>query len=177
MEDTPQHLPADIVQHTTKQANKDAVSVEDRREIEKAFISEISGYQSNWKSADSEKSVYGSQFLHTASQINADFTIAAQCEFEKDFCLEDPDPDFCDLCRSVMYWKLRETFIEDALQGDATAFATAIWRAYNAGRVSPDRFIPATRGQRNARYALEVAQDMEDRALTAQRRAQNTTAS
>jgi hypothetical protein len=38
-----------------------------------------------------------------------------------------------------MYWKLRDAFVEATEQGNRYAFVRAVWRAYNAGLMSPNR--------------------------------------
>jgi hypothetical protein len=48
---------------------------------------------------------------------------------------------FCDIVYSSEYLKLRQTFVAEAL-GSEFALSTLVWRAYNAGRLSPDRLDP-----------------------------------
>ncbi|MDW5266935.1 MULTISPECIES: hypothetical protein [Acidobacteriaceae] len=71
--------------------------------------------------------------------------------------MDDMDQGFFDLFRSPTYWKLREAFVKAADAGDEYAFMTAVWRGYNAGRVSPDRFIPNTAKELQSSTALGIA--------------------
>jgi hypothetical protein len=127
-----------------------------RRDIERSILSLISSARS---CADDEPGDEDPLLL-ASSQINTDFVVAAQFERDEYLSIDNMDQGFFDLFRSPTYWKLRETFVEDAARGDEYAFMTAIWRAYNAGRVSPDRFISPSRQQRKKRLAMEVAGDI-----------------
>lgn len=102
----------------------------------RSFISLISSACSSAEDGDTHLS---------ASQIHDDFSLAAQCERNGDLSIDNIDQGFFDLFRSSTYWTLRETFVKAALAGDEYAFMTAIWRGYNAGRVSPDRFVTNTK--------------------------------
>jgi hypothetical protein len=97
-------------------------------------------------SAVGDCSFIDNHFVWGASQVNADLAIVAQCESEED--IFETDDVFCDLLRSSEYWKLRQTFIE----GNSYALVAIVWRAYNAGRVSPDRLIPASVEERRTRW-------------------------
>jgi hypothetical protein len=82
-------------------------------------------------------------FLEAAQSVNADLAKAA--EYELDGTVnEDEGGGYFELLRSPMYWTLRDAFIEAAEQGSRYAFTRAVWRAYNAGRVSSNRCIPPT---------------------------------
>jgi hypothetical protein len=61
------------------------------------------------------------------------------------------DEDFFDLFRSPMYWNLRQTFMEDCVNGDSCSLLKMVWRAYKAGKASPDRLIPDTKQVRMER--------------------------
>lgn len=108
---------------------------------------------------DDDDSLVGNHFAWRSSQINTDLTVAAHCEMEGDIYLEDED--FFNLFRSDMYWNLRQTFMEDAVNGDGCSLLKVVWRAYKAGQASPDRLIPDTneaRIKRNRqRHAERVA--------------------
>jgi hypothetical protein len=119
----------------------------DRKEIERAIVSLISSARSSVEDDDMGNE---DPLLFASSQINADFTLAAQCEAAGELSIDDMDQGFFDLFRSPTYWKQREAFVEAAVAGDEYAFMTAVWRGYNAGRVSPDRFGPKMRKKRAA---------------------------
>jgi len=104
-----------------------------------------------------DDSFIGNHFAWGASQINTDLAIAAQCEFEEDVYPEDEN--FFDLYRSSEYVRLRRTFLEDAEGGHSDALLKIVWRAYNAGLVSPNRLIPDSREVRQER---RLRQDKAD---------------
>jgi hypothetical protein len=101
-----------------------------------------------------------SPFLIGASQVNADLALAAQCEFEEDISVDDMDGCFFDLFRSPMYWRLRETFLEEAAAGDPYTLMRLVWRSYNAGLLSPDRLLPDSKQVRLARRARSVERQL-----------------
>jgi len=101
------------------------------------------------ENVDDNDWLIGNHFAWGSSQINTDLALAAQCEFEEDIYLEDEN--FFDLLRSPMYRNLRQTFMEDAETGDSRALLNVVWRAYNAGLVSPDRLVPDTNEVRSER--------------------------
>jgi hypothetical protein len=80
-------------------------------------------------------------FLWGSATVNTDLAQAAQCELDGTVN-EDEGSGYFELVRSPMYWKLRDAFVEAAEQGNRYAFVRAVWRAYNAGLMSPNRFIP-----------------------------------
>jgi hypothetical protein len=78
--------------------------------------------------------------------------VAAHCELEEDFAIDDcADSGAWDLLASPMYWQLRQTFVEAGSDGSGYAFLEAIWRAYNAGRLSPNRLTPDSEEMRSER--------------------------
>ncbi|WP_158792448.1 hypothetical protein [Granulicella sp. L60] len=97
---------------------------------------------------------FGNHFLWGAYQENTDLALAAECESENDINIDGPEPIF-NLTRCPMYWKLRQQFVKDAASGDEHSFLYAIWRAYNAGRLSPDRLTPRTPAERRE-YRLSL---------------------
>ncbi len=82
---------------------------------------------------------HASPFALGASQVNADLALAAQCESEGDIGIEDDE--YIDFLLSSEYQTLQSTFIEE-VQNDVYALVNLVWRAYNAGRLSPDRLEP-----------------------------------
>jgi hypothetical protein len=97
---------------------------------------------------------FGNHFLWGAYQENTDLALAAECESENDINIDGPEPIF-NFTRCPMYWKLRQQFVKDAASGDEHSFLYAIWRAYNAGRLSPDRLAPRTPAERQE-YRLSL---------------------
>jgi hypothetical protein len=108
-----------------------------------------------WEGEDNKNNdeVFGNCFLWGAYQENTDLAIAAECEAEDDISIDGPDPIF-NLTRCPMYWKLRQQFVKDAASGDEHSFLYAIWRAYNAGRLSPERLVPRTPEERRSERML-----------------------
>jgi hypothetical protein len=149
----------------TKSAKRPSNLKIDRKEIERAILLLISSARSSAEDNDTEDPL-----LFASSQINTDLTLAAQCEDEGDLSVDDMDQGFFDLFRSPTYWIQREAFVKAAAAGDEYAYMTAIWRGYNAGRVSPDRFIPSNRKEREERAALEVARTFAAAARASKRR-------
>lgn len=88
-----------------------------------------------------------------SSQIDTDFALAAQLEVEGDLSIDNMDQGFFDLFRSATYWTLRDAFVKAALVGDEYAFMSAVWRGYNAGRVSTDRFVANTKKSTQTAHA------------------------
>jgi hypothetical protein len=78
-------------------------------------------------------------FAWGASQVNTDLALAAQCESEGDIGIEDDN--YFDFFRSSEYQKLQRTFKEE-VEDDASALVNMVWRAYNAGLLSPERLEP-----------------------------------
>ena len=48
----------------------------------------------------------------------------------------------------MLYWKLRQQFVKDAMMGRNNSFINVIWRVYNAHRLCPDRLAPLTEAER-----------------------------
>jgi hypothetical protein len=113
---------------------------------------------------DAEEEDGINHFTWGSSQVNTDLALAADCEYAGDLYVEDPN--FYDLMQSPMYLNLVKTFVEDAEGGDSCALLKVIWRAYNAGRVSPERFIPDTKQVRIERSRKEREQKERDRRAT-----------
>jgi hypothetical protein len=88
-------------------------------------------------------------FACGASQFNADLALAAKCECEGD--VQADDDTFVDICFSSEYLKLKRTFVETAL-GHGYALTEVVWRAYNAGRLSPERLYPDSDSIRAERH-------------------------
>jgi hypothetical protein len=88
-------------------------------------------------------------FAFNASQVHTDLAMAAQCEANN--CFSSDDGDALDCYSSSEYGKLRQTFLDelrDAVQGRAEKkphvdpFLNLFLRAYNAGRLCPERREP-----------------------------------
>lgn len=120
------------------------------------LISSATSHASKEESTDPNDS----PFLIGASQVNADLALAAQCEFEDDISVDDMDGCFFDIFRSPMYWRLRETFLEEAATGDPYTLMRLVWRSYNAGLLSPDRLIPDSKQTRLERRARSVERQL-----------------
>jgi hypothetical protein len=121
------------------------LSSEQRKAIAREVLLEISSAKADCPESrndcpNEDCSFIGNHFAWGASQVNIDLAIAAQCESTED--IYPGDESFCTLLRSPEYWKLRQTFIEEAESGNSYALLMIVWRAYNAGLVSPDRLIP-----------------------------------
>jgi hypothetical protein len=133
----------------------------------RAVLLEVSSGKLNEPSEYEPGDPPSTPFSRASSQINTDLSIAAHCEEEDDLCLDSET--FYALSFSPMYWKLRETFVEEGAAGDPFAFQNAIWRAYNAGLVSPERFIPHSsevRRERHERFnsfQMEMARQRDQR--------------
>jgi hypothetical protein len=142
---TPHPVPADL----------SLISPEQRKAIGREILLEVTSAQCDdcpmsYKDLGGiSRDVVGNHFAWGSSQINTDLALAAQCEFEEDIFIEDDT--FFDLHRSPMYRYLRKTFMEDAERGDSRALLNLVWRAYNAGLVSPDRLIPDSKQVRQDR--------------------------
>jgi hypothetical protein len=80
------------------------------------------------------------QFLWGSSAFNTDLARLAQAQL--DGTLESTG--IYEMILSPMYWKLRESFVEDSEDGDRYSFARVVWRAYNAGLMSSHRITPTT---------------------------------
>ena len=133
------------------------------------FALQISSYKDDdtpvfpgpWSNADVDRGdTYGNHFVWGASSVNTDFALAAECEAGDDLSAGD-DQEWTDLLLSPMFWKLRETFVEEAESGSRLAFMHAIWRSYNAGRLSDDRLEPRTEEERQA-SRLKTARMMRE---------------
>lgn len=89
---------------------------------------------------DDEWWLIGNHFAWRGSQVNTDLALAAQCELEGDVYTEDDT--YFDFYSSSEYLNLRRTFLDDARKAHTNALVKVVWRAYNAGRLSPDRLSP-----------------------------------
>jgi hypothetical protein len=95
------------------------------------------------------KFLVNNHFAYNASQVNVDLALAADCEFSRDFSADD-DSEYNFYCSSE-YEKLRQTFL-DELRGAIQAklekephvdpLLRVVVRAYNAGRLCPERREP-----------------------------------
>jgi hypothetical protein len=88
-------------------------------------------------------------FLWGSARVNADLALAAHGELEgtvntHDELEDNSSASLYQLINSAMFSRLRDAFIEEAEKGSRLSFARAMWRAYNAGLMSPDRFIQPT---------------------------------
>jgi hypothetical protein len=113
--------------------------------ISSATYNEEREFPESWPDeAKNKDEVYGNHFLWGSSQVNSDLALAAQCEAEYDVSREE----VFDFTRSPQFWKLRQQFVKDASQGDDHSLLHLVWRAYNSGRLSPDRLVPRTPEER-----------------------------
>jgi hypothetical protein len=133
------------------------LSPEQRSEIERELLLQISHAMQEDPPTD-----FGEEFRHMtnlfsygSSQVNTDLTMAAAYEFEGD--IYEEDPTFYHLMQSPMYLKLVKTFIAAAENGNSIAVLMLVWRAYNAGRSSPERLIPDTDQVRAERWQKQQA--------------------
>ena len=78
-------------------------------------------------------------FVWCGSQFNTDLAAAADAELQQDTSM-DTDESLIDMPASPMYRMLRDQFIQEACAQSEYAFMGLVWRAYLAGRLSPDRF-------------------------------------
>jgi hypothetical protein len=91
-------------------------------------------------------------FVWGSARVNADLALAAHGELEGwlntgDDLQDNPGSSFSELINSAMFLRLRDAFIEEAETGSRMSFARAVWRAYNAGLMSPIRITaPASDG-------------------------------
>jgi hypothetical protein len=121
---------------------------------------------------------WGNHFVWGATQVNLDLAQAALCEMEGDIAADNSDNGIFDFCRSPMYWKLRTEFLKDAVNESDESFLYLVWRAYNAGRLSPDRIVPRTKAERlreRLRQYLPIEEQEADgrRRLLADARGEN----
>lgn len=79
-------------------------------------------------------------FLWGSSAFNTDLTRLAQAQL--DGTLESTG--VYEMIVSPMYWRLRDSFVEDSEDGDPYSFVRVVWRAYNAGLMSSQRITPTT---------------------------------
>ena len=125
-----------------------------------------------WPEKEGYGETYGNHFSWVGSSVNTDFALAADCEAGEDLSVFDGE-ERLDLMLSPMYWRLRENFVEEAERGSDAAFLDAIWRAYNAGRLSEDRLEPRTKEERQAQRIktariLREAQEKSEARRTAE---------
>ena len=142
-----------------------ATTATNREVIIREFLDRISFEETPNPPTSSEKcadlpghaDLLNNYFACGASQFNADLALAAQCEYEGD--VQSDDDTFVDICFSSEYLKLKRTFVETAL-GNSYALTELVWRAYNAGRLSPDRLYPdsaSVRSERQRRAERDAA--------------------
>ena len=142
-----------------------ATTATNREVIIREFLDRISFEETPDPPTSSEKcadlpghaDLLNNYFACGASQFNADLALAAQCEYEGD--VQSDDDTFVDICFSSEYLKLKRTFVETAL-GNSYALTELVWRAYNAGRLSPDRLYPdsaSVRSERQRRAERDAA--------------------
>ena len=84
-------------------------------------------------------------FVWGSARVNADLALAAHSELSgviDQYDEDNPGAALYQLINSAMYLRLKDAFIEEAEAGSRLSFARAMWRAYNAGLMSPNRFIP-----------------------------------
>jgi hypothetical protein len=85
-------------------------------------------------------------FAFNASQINIDLAQAALCELSHDFGVTDNNS--LEFYSSSEYEKLRQTFLDGlranlrSKTGHEDILLSVIYRAYNAGRLCPERLEP-----------------------------------
>ena len=102
-----------------------------------------------------DENLVNNHFIYGASQVNADLAVAAECEAQDDFGPQDND--WLDFYGSYEYMKLRNTFIADVkanLNGGIKkdALLNAVYRAYYAGMLSPERKEPESAYVRRERF-------------------------
>ncbi len=93
------------------------------------------------ESGDEPGAGWGNHFVYGGTQVNADLAALAACEQKLLIDFGGAQPNGFDMLRSPMFWNLRQSFVESAAAGDSFAFADAVYRAYMAGRISPDRLL------------------------------------
>jgi hypothetical protein len=101
---------------------------------------------------ESSSDLWGDDFLvnnhfaYNASQVNADLAQAALCELSHDFGVTDSNSQ--DFYGSSEYEKLRQTFLDGlkanlrSKTGHEDILLSVVYRAYNAGRLCPERLDP-----------------------------------
>jgi hypothetical protein len=130
----------------------------DEKAIIRAFLNKISIYlESCPKEGKSE--LENNPFAWSASQVNTDLALTALCEAEGDIGIEDDN--YWDFCWSSEYQKLQETFKAEVEDGDTFALLNMVWRAYNAGRLSPERLEPDSAHVRVERHRRRHLQHQE----------------
>jgi len=150
---------------TSKKSALKPVAATTREDIIREFLDKISFEETPDPPTSSEKcadlpghaDLLNNYFACGASQFNADLALAAQCEYEGD--VQSDDDTFVDICFLSEYLKLKRTFVETAL-GNSYALTELVWRAYNAGRLSPDRLYPdsaSVRSERQRRAERDAA--------------------
>jgi hypothetical protein len=104
-------------------------------------------------------------FAYNASQVNVDLAMAAGCEAGGDF--GEMDFTYLDFYGSSEYGKLRQTFLENvkanlkSKDGKVDALVMAVYRAYYAGLLSPDRKEPDSAAVRQERIRRRNAEQQE----------------
>jgi hypothetical protein len=118
---------------------------------------EVTNYFPDTKRTDShDENLVNNYFAYGASQVNTDLAVAAECEACNDFGPQDND--WLDFCISTEYGKLRRTFLEDVKAnlagktGRVDPLLNAVYRAYYAGMLSPERKEPYSTYDRIERH-------------------------
>lgn len=76
-------------------------------------------------------------FMRGSSSVNTDLSRIAHMESEGKFDDDSEEhPNMCDVLGSETYWKLRDSFVEDAAKGKPFSLARVVLRAYLAGALS-----------------------------------------
>jgi hypothetical protein len=108
----------------------------------------------SWPKTESNPFAWGD------SQLNTDLALAAQCESENDFRLEDDD--YFDFFLSSEFGRLQQTFKMELEGGEeASPLVNIVWRAYKAGRLSTDRLEPESAHVREERRRVRDYWDKE----------------
>jgi hypothetical protein len=143
---------------------------EDRKTVIRSVLLEVSSATSDIADCPDEYSTE-ERFAVISTQINADLAQAAVCEAEEDLSTDTLDGDFNALLSSSEYQKLRDRFIFEATEpGHHYAFQTAVWRGYNAGRVSPERFTPRSQRERTEERLKTIKAMEKSKAIGERRR-------
>jgi hypothetical protein len=108
-------------------------------------------------------------FAWGASQVNTDLALAAHCELERDFQFEDDD--FFNFFWSSEFQKLQQTFKEEVETEESYALVGLVWRAYKAGRLSPERLEPDSESVRAERRRVNDYWDKEHEKVMAAKQA------
>jgi len=123
------------------QSNRKAIIREVLSEIYKDDMAEPCPKPGDHLYNPDDEFLINNHFAWGSSQVNTDLAMAAQCE-AVEFVTDEGDT-FYDLYGSTEYQKLMQTFREEAeAEPRVDALTHLVWRAYNAGRLSPERMEP-----------------------------------